>query len=108
MATAAASWFALPFPAGASPGPFVEGLPEAGAYLGLFGALVALATLLGLVLAIGLLVQAGFIFAAAEGDRQARGRALAVARRALVGLAVMGFAHLVIVLDARQGWGLLP
>ena len=108
MSTAVASRFALALPGGAPAGPRADGLPEAGSYAGLFGTLVAFATLLGIVLAAALLLQAGFSYVTAERDQKARRRALALVRRALVGLAVVGLAHLFIVLDAWQGWGLLP
>ena len=108
MTTAVADRFALALPAVAPPGPRVDGLPGAGLYPGLFGTLVAFATLLGIVLAAALLLQAGFGYATAEHDQQARRRSLALVRRALVGLAVVGLAHLIIALDARQDWGLLP
>ena len=108
MTTAVASRFALPLPGSAPPGPQAPGLPEAGSYVGLFGTLLAFATLLAIVLAAALLLQAGFSYVTAERDQQARRRALALVWRALVGLAVVGLAHLLIVLDAWQGWGLLP
>ena len=108
MTIAVASRFALSLPAGAPPAPEADGLAEAGSNFGLFGALVAFAALLGIVLAAELLLQAGFSYVTAEHDPPTRRRALALVRRALVGLTVIGLAHLFIALDARQDWGLLP
>lgn len=108
MTTAVAGRFALALPAGAPAGLRADGLPEAGPHFGLFGTLVAFATLLGIALAAALLLQAGLSYVTAEHDQQARRRALALVWRALAGLAVVGLAHVFIALDARQDWELLP
>lgn len=108
MTTAAAGRFGLLLPGGAQPVPEVGGLPEAGSYGGLFGTLSAFMTLLAIVLAAALLLQAGFGYVTAERDQQARRHALALVRRALAGLALVALAHLFIALDAGQDWGLLP
>ena len=75
------------------------------ALVDLIFALLVVGTLLLLVAGGTLLLRAAFTIATARGDQEQRRAGLAEARRVLVGIAIVGLAHLLLTLSLRYGWG---
>ena len=78
---------------------------QTGELVDLVFAVLTVATLLVLVAGAVLLLRAGFAIASARGDQEQRRHGIATVRRALVGLVLVGLAHVLLTLSLRHGWG---